>query len=94
MTKREFKKYNSEVYDMVGNRLYPGDTVVLPASYYHEVYIGVVKYFGEKTVVMDVKRGKIWYTTKRAPSKILKIVDKNGDTSFMQNWPKREEIVN
>lgn len=90
MTKKEAEKYNKEVYDMVGNRLYPGDTVVIPGSYYHELYIGVVRHFAEKSVIVDVW-GSAYGTAfkaQREPRKLLKIKDKDGDMSFMQNYPK------
>lgn len=87
MTKRDFNKYHKEVYDRFNNRLYPGDTVVLADAYSKLFYIGIVKHFGEKTVLIDVADKRFGtFTQQRMPNRIVKIKDKDGDTDFMQNW--------
>lgn len=91
MTKKEYEMYHKEVYDMYKNRLYPGDTVIVPESYYHGANIGVVKHFASKTVIVDTSWGvNRWYKTYRDSQRLIKVIDVNGDTSFMENWPKRD----
>lgn len=91
MTKRDYEMYHKEVYDKYGNRLYPGDTVVVVDGYYNTCSIAIVRHFASRTVVMDVHDPKWkWYKQQRYPDRIIKIKDKDGDDLFMQNWPKRK----
>lgn len=47
MTKKEYLKYNQEVYDKQGKRINPGDTVVINNSYSADLCIGVADHFTE-----------------------------------------------
>lgn len=89
MTKREYEMYNKEVYDKYHNRLFPGDTVIIPDSYYNDCHVGIVKHFASRTVVIDVYTTR-WglYKQQRYPDRIIKVKAKDGTTGFMQNWPK------
>lgn len=89
MTKREYEMYHKEVYDKYGNRLYPGDTVVISDSYRRDCCIGTVDHFGRRLVIILIKDPK-WsdYFQQRMPNRIIKIKDKDGNDLFMQNWPK------
>lgn len=81
MTKREYEKYNKEVKDKYGNILKPGDVVAFPDSYYNTVHVGILLYFGEKTVIITDKYG-MWKNetkVKRYPHTIVKIKDKDGN---------------
>lgn len=91
MTKKEYEMYHKEVYDKYGNRLYPGDTVVIPDSYYNDSHIGTVDHFANRTVIVYIV-DKRWsdYTQQRYPDRIIKIKSKDGTTDFMQNWPERK----
>lgn len=89
MTKREYEKYNKIVYDKYGNRLYPGDTVVIADDYFNDCNTAIVKHFASKTVILDAYDLKYkWYKAQRYPYRIIKIKDK--DDIFVQNWPERK----
>lgn len=47
MTKREFMKYNQEMYDIQNKRINPGDIVVINSNYRCCPIIGVVDHFTE-----------------------------------------------
>lgn len=94
MTKRDYEMHHKEVYDKYGNRLYPGDTVVIPDSHYNDCHIAIVNHFAPRTVVVDVYDPKWkWYKQQRYPGRIIKIKDRDGDDLFMQNWPKRKPEI-
>ena len=79
MTRKEFMKYNQEMYDKQGKRINPGDTVVINNNYESTPMIGVADHFtegGNVAVLYD------WYGWKgkvmkgwayRRPSKIIKL---------------------
>lgn len=91
MTKRDYEMYHKEVYDKYKNRLYPGDTVIIPDGYYNDCHIGIVNHFASRTVIMDVYDLKWrWYKQQRYPDRIIKVKSGDGTTDFMQNWPKRK----
>lgn len=54
MTKKEFLKYNQEMYDNTGNRINIGDTVVINNHYGDTPLIGKVDHFIENRKVAVV----------------------------------------
>lgn len=83
MTKREYLKYNREVYDKYDNLIKPGDTVVFPDGYYNDCHVGKVSHFTENNVIIIYKVAEYNGTCKaqRHPSRIVKI---NGDPSHFK----------
>lgn len=87
MTKREYLKYNREMYDMQGQRLYPGDTVVINNNYGARPDIGKVSHFAPSDrVAVKVPHTRIgdkeyYYNNYRKPENILKIKDGNKDSN-------------
>lgn len=79
MTKREYLKYNQEVYDRQGKRINPGDIVVINNHYGATPYIAVADHFtasGNVAVSYDWAgwQGKIvkcW--AYRAPKTVIKL---------------------
>lgn len=79
MTKREFMKYNQEVYDKQGKRINPGDIVVINNNFETTPFIGVADHFtesGNVAVLYDWcgwkgKVVKCW--AYRLPRKVIKL---------------------
>lgn len=92
MTKKEYQKYNKEVKDKYGNRISPGDTVVIHDGYYNNIHIGTVHHFAEITVIVECHDSK-WgsYLQQRYPDRIIKVRDKDSNEDFIDNWPKKKE---
>ena len=56
MTKKEYMKYNQEMYDKQGKRINPGNIVVINDRYGREPHIGVADHFtdsGRVAVIYD-----------------------------------------
>jgi hypothetical protein len=87
MTKREYLKYNREMYDMQNKRIYPGDTVIINNNYRAKPEIGIVSHFAETNKVAIkvpssiVKGIQYYYNCYREPENIVKIKDGNKDNS-------------
>lgn len=79
MTKREFLKYNQEMYYNTGERINIGDTVVINNHYGNTPFIGKVDHFVESGNVAIVynwsitKGGYIKCFAYRRPHTIIKI---------------------
>jgi hypothetical protein len=87
MRKREYLKYNQKMYDMQGQRLYPGDTVVINNNYGAKPDIGEVSHFvpssrvAVKVLYARVGDKDYYYNNYREPGNILKIKDGNKDSN-------------
>lgn len=82
MTKREYVKYNNpEAFDVQGNHVKPGDTVVVNNYYSHTPTIGVVDHYTESGNLAilynwtsyDGTVQKCWYY--RHANKVVKLKD-------------------
>ena len=79
MTKREFLKYNQEMYDIQNKRINPGDIIVINGAYRYCPIIGVADHFTESYKVAvtydcvgyDGKIYKCW--AYRKPNTIVKL---------------------
>lgn len=80
MTKKEYMKYNQEMYDKQGKRINPGDIVVINNHYGSDPYIGIADHFtdsGRVAVLHDwwsrwaKKYYKCW--AYRYPDTVIKI---------------------
>ena len=80
MTKKEYLKYNQEMFDKQGKRINPGDIVVINNHYGSDPYIGIVDHFtdsGRVAVLYDwysrCQKGYVKCWAYRYPNTVIKI---------------------
>lgn len=91
MTRKEYLKYNNpEAFDMQGNLVKPGDTVVINSNYYSYPLIGIVDHFtrsGLLAIIYDwkpnygYKTQTIKCSAYRPSRKVVKIKNGNKNSS-------------
>jgi hypothetical protein len=96
MNRREYEKYNQEVYDMRKKRILPGDTVIINNNYRADPHIGEVTHFTRSGKVAvrvcysTCGKKKYYFNNYRQPDTIIKFRSghKNNNKNQAQSKPQ------